>query len=223
MDTSLIAFLSEFVTPHRFSLFKEILSIRTRYISVVLEDIYQSHNASAVLRSCDGFGIQDIHIIENRNKYNINPDVSLGSQKWLSLYKYNSGKNNTPEALHHLRKAGYRIVATTPHEKSVIPDNIDLSKGKIALVFGTELNGLSETALKQADEYLYIPMFGFTESFNISVSAAIILYHLTRTLKAVNLPWQLTQTEKDELLLTWLRNSIKNVNLLEKKFRSENE
>jgi len=223
MEDALIKFLSGFVTKNRIQLFNQILSDRTRYITVVLEDLYQPHNASAVLRTCDCFGIQDVHIIENRNKYTVNPDVALGSSKWLNLVKYNKKDNNTLQAFKKLRKAGYRIVATTPHVNEVTLDEFDLEKGKTALLFGTELNGLTDTAVNNADEFLKIPMFGFTESYNISVSVAIILYHLVNDLKKSNIPWQLSDEEKKSVKLDWLRKSIKMSSYLEREFLLENK
>ena len=214
----LIDYLSGFVTPERLETFCNALDNRTRYITVVLEDLYQPHNASAVLRTCDCFGIQDVHIIENRNTYSINPDVALGSYKWLTLNKYNRTQSNTLDAYHTLRSAGYRIIATSPHRDEKILDNFDLKKGKSALVFGTELEGLSEIAIREADEYLRIPMFGFTESFNISVAAAIILYQLTTQLRGSGIPWQLTREEKTNLKLAWLKKSIRKSDILIREF-----
>ena len=167
----IIVFLQEFITENRLATFEKVLDNRTRYITVSLEDIYQSQNASAVLRTSDCFGIQDIHVIENKNKYNINPDVALGSSQWLNITKYNQEENNTLQAIQKLKEKGYRIVATTPHTDDVDLDSFDLTKGKIALFFGTELKGLSDLMIENADEYLKIPMYGFTESYNISVSA----------------------------------------------------
>lgn len=223
MEDVLIKFLSGFVTENRIQLFNQVLSDRTRYITVVLEDLYQPHNASAVLRTCDCFGIQYVHIIENRNKYTVNPDVALGSSKWLNLVKYNKKNNNTLPAFKKLRKAGYRIVATTPHVNEVTLDEFDLEKGKTALLFGTELNGLTDTAINNADEFLKIPMFGFTESYNISVSVAIVLYHLVNGLKKSNIHWQLSDEEKKSIKLDWLRKSIKMSSYLEKEFLSKNK
>jgi len=218
MKQELIKYLSGFITPRRLEIFETVLERRTRYITVVLEDIYQSHNASAVLRSCECFGIQDVHIIENRNPYAVNPDVALGSDKWLTINTYSRLKDNTRSAIRSLRKNGYRIVATTPHKDSVSVHDFDLSDGKVALMFGTELRGLSEDALKDADEFLHLPMVGFTESLNISVSVAIILFHLTQTLQSLSLNWQLTPLERSEIKLNWLRKSIKKVELLEKDY-----
>lgn len=206
----LIQYLGQFATDERRELFHRIANERTRYLTVVLEDIYQSQNASAVLRTCDCFGIQDIHIVENQNKFQINPDVTLGSDKWLNLHLYQEKTNNTAEALSKLKKAGYRIVATTPHTQGVTLENFDIKKGKAALVFGGELRGLSNEALEMADEFLKIPMFGFTESLNISVSAAIILQQLTSRLRHDEIfNWKLPETEKQELILNWLKTSIK--------------
>ena len=216
-----IEFLKQFITLRRWRLFEKVIEFRTRYITLVLEDIYQPHNASAVLRSCEVLGIQDVHIIENRNRYHVNTEVSLGAQKWLNLYKYNSQEDNTLATINHLRSLGYRIVATTPHKNDVELKEFDLTKGKIALFFGLELLGLSKTVLQNADEFLKIQMYGFTESFNISVSAAIILHYLTARLRASNLPWQLNCYEKQLILFQWLKNSIRNSEQLLKRIDYE--
>ena len=201
--------LSEFVTEHKLKLFEDNINYRTKYITVVLEDIFQSHNASAVLRTSDCFGIQDVHIIENKNKYIINPQVALGSSKWLNLIKYNKKENNSLDTVRALKKQGYRIVATTssPDIRNNL-ENFDLKKGKVALFFGTELEGLSDKILDNADEFLKIPMYGFTESFNISVSAAIILHHLTLKLRNSDINWKLTNEEMIDIKINWLKSSI---------------
>ena len=168
MDLAFIEYLSAYVSERRLVLFKKILQLRTRYLTVVLEDIYQSHNASAVLRSCDSFGIQDVHVIENKNTFELSTNVTIGSDKWLSIINYSSEKQSTLFTFNKLREQGYRIVATTPHNRSVTLNDFDLARGKCAFVFGTELEGLSSEALKNADEFLYIPMVGFSESLNMN-------------------------------------------------------
>jgi tRNA (guanosine-2'-O-)-methyltransferase len=218
-DKALLEFLTPMVNENRLGLIGKILALRTRYITVVLEDLYQPHNASAVLRSCDCFGIQDVHIIENRNKYEVNPEVELGAAQWLSIYRYSQAKNNTPEALQKLRADGYRIVATTPHTDDCDIADFDLSDGKTAILFGTEMTGLSDEALDLADEYVKIPMMGFTESFNISVSAAIILYELNSRLRNSDLPWRLQDAESEQIRLQWIRNSINHIRLIESGFK----
>jgi len=215
----LIEHLSGFVTENRLSLFKQVLSERTRYITVLLEDIYQSQNASAVLRTCDCTGIQDVHIVEQINVYEINRDVALGSNQWLSLSYYNTGKNNIEDAVEVLKNDGYRIVATSPHVEGTTPETFDLGRGKAALMFGTELNGLTDRALELADEFIQIPMVGFTESYNISVSASIVLYHLRGRLNASSLDWKIGEDERSGLLLDWLRTSIKMSEKIEEQFQ----
>lgn len=217
----LISHMSEFVTGERLELFHRVLGERTRYITVLLEDIFQSQNGSAVLRTCDCTGIQDVHIVEERNEYEINPDVSLGSDRWLTLHYYNRGEDNLSDAVAALKKEGYRIVATSPHKEGTSPESFDLEKGKAALLFGTELNGLTEQALELADEFIQIPMVGFTESYNISVSAAVILYSLRKRLEGSELEWRIGEEERNPILLEWLRRSIKMGEQIEKKFRRE--
>jgi len=208
MDKELITYLENFLTTHRKNLFRKVLQNRTRYITVVLEDLYQSHNASAVLRTCECFGVQDIHIIENKNEYTINPDVTLGASKWLNLIKYNTKDKNTREALIHLHTQGYRIISAVPGNNATSLYKFDLDKGKAALLFGTELTGLSDEALSLADEQLTIPMYGFTESFNISVAAGIILGHLIPLLHRKNY-WKLSMKEQEIIYFDWLKKSIK--------------
>jgi tRNA (guanosine-2'-O-)-methyltransferase len=221
MQTDLLNFLSPHITEKRLNLFNRIIESRTKYITVVLEDIFQPQNASAVLRSCDCFGIQDVHIIENRNEFEIDTEVTMGSSKWLSLKKYNQEENNSLAAIKHLKKEGYRIVATTPHiDDQELPD-FDLFAGKTALVFGSELPGISDIIMKEADEFLKIPMFGFTESFNISVSAAITMHHLTDKLRRTEINWRLTEEEKTNTKIQWIRNTVKKSDLIENRFWEE--
>ncbi|MEO6884630.1 MAG: RNA methyltransferase [Bacteroidia bacterium] len=219
--SELVNHLFNFISDNRKKKFLEVLQFRTRHISIVLEDIYQAHNASAVLRSCDCFGIQDVHIIENKNKYTVNPDIALGSSKWVNLIKYNQSENNSLEAIQKLKKDGYRIVATSPHANDCNLEELNIDK-KIALVFGTELNGISDEIKNNADEFVKIPMFGFTESFNISVSAALCLHTLSTKLHQSKIDWKLKENEKEIILLDWLCNSINKPELIEKEFLKNN-
>ncbi|MCX6235143.1 MAG: RNA methyltransferase [Bacteroidetes bacterium] len=211
-------YLYGFISENKKGKFEHIIKNRTRYLTVVLEDIYQPHNASAVLRTCDCFGVQDVHIIENQNPYRINPDVTLGSDKWLTVHKYNNAEHNTEECLSSLRKKGYMIVATCPHKDDYSVYDLPLDQ-KTALVFGTELKGLTDIAMGYADSYVRIPMFGFTESLNISVSAALFLHHLTARLRQSNAGWQLTEDEESEIKLHWASSAVRHADLLEKEFR----
>lgn len=214
----LVEHLSQFVTENRLRLFERVLSKRTRYLTLLLEDIYQSQNASAVLRSCECIGIQDVYIVEERNEYEINPDVALGADKWLTMHYYNTGKDNITDAINSLKERGYRIVATTPHKKGATPETFHLENGRFALLFGTELNGLTDRALELADEYIQIPMVGFTESYNISVSAAIIMSRLRTRLEDSAINWSLEDEENTEIMLEWLRTSVKMAKQIEDKF-----
>ena len=219
MTAELIEYLSGFVTPERWNLFENVLENRTKYLTIALEDIYQPQNASAVLRSCDCFGIQNVHIIENRNEFNVDREVAMGASKWLNLYKYNRSDQNSLEAITKLKEEGYRIVATTPHEGDVNLEEFDLTKGKAALIFGTELTGITDTVKQEADEFVKIPMYGFTESFNISVSAALCLHHLMHKLRYTSdIDWKLDEGEKQKIMLEWLRRTIKSSSLLEERF-----
>jgi tRNA (guanosine-2'-O-)-methyltransferase len=222
MNQELINYLSSFISDKRVSLFKRNLSLRTRYITVVLEDIFQSQNASAVLRTCDCFGIQDVHIIENRNKFNENITVTRGSTKWINLYQYNQQSNNTLTALQSLKEKGYKIVATSPHINDVELSEFDLKQGKTAIIFGNEKKGVSEIVKQNADYFLKIPMYGFTESFNISVSVAIILHFLTNKMKEELIDWKLNDIEQETLLLEWLTKCLKSGDLLIKKYLHTN-
>lgn len=215
-----IQFLEEFATEKRKNLINENVDNRTRYITVALENIFQPQNASAVIRSCDCFGIQDLHVIENSNEYTLNPDVVMGSSKWVDLHRYNEKDENTLDTINSLKEKGYRIVATTPHTNDVLLPDFDLSKGKSAFFFGTELTGLSDVVMDHADEFVKIPMYGFTESFNISVSAALVLNHLATEVRRTGVNWQLSEQESLELKLEWLKKSVKRGDkLLEEQFR----
>tara|TARA_Y200000002_G_scaffold106949_1_gene87395 strand:- start:4525 stop:5199 length:675 start_codon:yes stop_codon:yes gene_type:complete len=206
------------ITDERKALFEELIQKRTTYLTVVLENIYQPLNASAVLRSCDCFGIQDVHIIENYNEFKPDREVAMGASNWLTVNRYDKNENNTLDCIQSLKNKGYRILATSPHNSQTDLINFDLSKGKTALFFGTEVEGLSNIVLENADEHLHIPMYGFTESFNLSVSAAICLYEMRMKMEKENIKWHMTEDEKNQVLLNWLRYSIDRSEIVEEDF-----
>ncbi len=206
------------ITDERKALFEELIQKRTTYLTVVLENIYQPLNASAVLRSCDCFGIQDVHVIENYNEFKPDREVAMGASNWLTVNRYDKNENNTFDCIKSLKNKNYRIVATSPHNSQTDLINFDLSKGKIALFFGTEVEGLSDVVLENADEHLHIPMYGFTESFNLSVSAAICLYEMRMKMEKENIKWHMTENEKNQVLLNWLRYSIDRSEIIEEDF-----
>tara|TARA_B100000809_G_scaffold261594_1_gene310796 strand:- start:784 stop:1440 length:657 start_codon:yes stop_codon:yes gene_type:complete len=204
IDIKLLQHLEGFLTEHRIAKFAKVLSQRTKHFTVATEDVYQLHNTSAVMRSCDVFGIQELHIIEEQNSKDIDGEIAMGAQKWVDLNRYNSVKT----ALRDLKNNGYQIVATTPHEKDCVLSEFDITK-KSCFFFGRETEGLSQEVIDEADCFLKIPMVGFTESLNISVSAAIILQDLTTKLKASDVSWQLTQEEQLEKRIDWCKKTIK--------------
>ena len=223
MRSKLITYLRQFATEDRWQRINEVIDKRTRYVSVILEDIYQPHNASAVLRSCDCFGIQDVHIIENKNEFDPNQGVTIGADQWISLQSYNQpGINNTEHCYRQLKESGYQIIATTPHENDVTIDEVSLDQ-KTALVFGAELTGLSDYALEHADGYAKIPMVGFSESFNISVSAALCLYEMSTRLRKDRDDWQLEEPEKRELQFEWLKKSVRAPEKLIERYLEEHQ
>lgn len=207
---------AEFFSDNKRQLFDRLAPLRTRHIAVVLENIYQSHNASAVLRSCDCFGVQDVHVVEDRNPFNPAGDVAVGSSKWVDYYKH----HDIEAAYDHLHRNGYLIVATLPHERYTMITELLIDQ-PTALVFGTELTGLSDKAIEMADAYVKIPMYGFTESFNISVCAALSLFYLTEKMRASDIPWQLTEEEQTTLKLHWSTQVIRDGEKVMEKLLSE--
>ena len=206
VDLQLLEYLEGFVTPERRSRFLQVLEERTKYLTIAIEDVYHMHNTSAVIRTCEVFGIQNVHVIENRYGKRLDKDISLGAQKWVDVYRY----SHAMDCMDELRAEGYKIVATTPHEKAILLDDFKFDS-KTALFFGTEKEGLSKTVRDSADSFLKVPMVGFTESLNISVAAAIILQNLTYKLKRTELPWQLTPREKLEKRLDWTKKSVRSL------------
>jgi tRNA (guanosine-2'-O-)-methyltransferase len=211
---SLIEYLSEFITLERKMLLETVLEDRSNFLTIVLEDIFQAQNASAVLRTADCLGLQSVHVIEHRNKYKVNPDVALGANKWLNLNYY----KDTHSCISTLKNQGYLIAATALHEQSICLTEFNPNQ-KTALVFGTEMSGVSDDVKAEADVFIKIPMYGFTESYNISVAAGISMFHLTNNLRTQN-KWKLGIEDKINLHLNWLRKTVKNAHLLEENFLS---
>lgn len=207
---------SKYITDHKRAFLEKVLDLRTRHITMVLEEIHQSQNASAVIRTCECMGIQDVHIIENEVKYSVNRRVVKGSYKWVDIIKYPK-ENGAVMCYQQLKKKGYKILVTDPSPDGISIHEVPVDE-KIALVMGNELNGTSDYALSQADRKVRIPMYGFTESMNISVSAAICLNTLVPKLHQSEIPWQLSFAEKDDIRLRWLRKMIKRPEIMEREF-----
>ena len=218
MDLDYLTFLETILTDNRKKRFLEVLSKRTNHFTIAMEDVFQLHNTSAVMRSCEVFGIQQLNVIEERYTKSIDKEIAMGAQKWVDVNRFESISN----CISTLKNKGYQIIATTPHENSCLMNEFDISKPS-ALFFGTERDGLSDEVLKNADGYLKIPMVGFTESLNISVSAAIIIQNLMSRLHKSNINWKLSDDEILEKRLEWTKKSIKDINLIEKRYLNENK
>ena len=217
IDLDYLTFLENILTDNRKAKFLKVLENRTKHFTVVVEDVFQMHNASAVMRSCEVFGIQELNVIEQRYGKSIDKEIAMGAQKWVDINKF----DNVTNCVDTLKSQGYQIIATTPHENDCLLDDFDISKPS-ALFFGTERDGLSEEILERADGFLKIPMVGFTESLNISVSAAIIIQDLTNRLRDSEVKWQLTEEEILEKRLAWAKNSIKDIKRIEARYFLEN-
>ncbi len=206
------------ISESKKEMYERISKERTNHITVVLENIYQEHNASAVLRTCDCFGIQTLHAIEKNNQYKVQRDIALGAGRWVDLYNYDQGESPTGDCITKLKNKGYRIVATTPHEKDVTIQELDLTK-PIALVFGTERRGISEEIIALADEFVRIPMYGFTESFNISVSVALVLQVLRDRLEQSDINWKFDEQEQILQKIKWCKKILRSGDQMEEEFR----
>lgn len=217
IDIDYLNFLENILTDNRKERFLEVLHNRTKHFTVAVEDVYQLHNTSAVMRSCEVFGIQELNVIEERFGKRIDKQIAMGAQKWVDINRHDSVSN----CISTLKQQGYQIIATTPHEKDSTVEKFDISKPS-ALFFGTEKEGLSEEVMKRADGFLKIPMVGFTESLNISVSAAIIIQDLTNRLRRSDIDWKLTDAEILEKRLDWARKSIKDIKRIEARYFEEN-
>jgi tRNA (guanosine-2'-O-)-methyltransferase len=216
----LIPFFSKYITDHKKEFIQKVLSQRTRHIAVVLEDIYQSQNTSAAIRTSECMGLQDVHIVEDTSKYQFNTRVLKGSDKWMDLIRYRTKNiNNAEVCFKNLKQQGYTIYTADPAEDGVSIHDIGI-ENRTAIVFGNELRGASQYALQHCDQKVKIPMYGFTESLNISVSVAICLNALITKLRnnTEKLEYGLSQDEQEELTLQWYRRVVRKSELLEREF-----
>lgn len=214
----LLVYLEGFISENRKAGFLRVLKNRTKHFTIAIEDVFQLHNTSAVMRSCEVFGIQELNVIEQKFGKNIDKEIAMGAEKWVDIHRFST----IQECISNLKSKGYQIIATTPHNDSCLLHEFDITKPS-ALFFGTERDGLSEEVMQQADGFLKIPMVGYTESLNISVSAAIIIQDITNRLRQSNINWQLTPEEIVEKRLDWTRKTIKDIDFIEKKFHEINE
>lgn len=197
--------MTQFLTEERKEVLRRTLASRTHYMRIMTENMFHPQNASAIMRHCEAFGIQQIHTVEDRCRFDPSVNIVRGTQKWVDVEHHDT----TKEALEALKSEGYRIVATTPHRCSVTPETFDVTKGKFALIFGTEHAGISDEVIEAADDFLMIPMCGMVESLNVSASAAILIYMLSQRIRQQVDGWQLSDDEQLKLLTRWTMSSVR--------------
>lgn len=217
-DIKLLEYLENYLTENRKNRFRTVIEQRTKHFTVATEDVYQLHNTSAVIRSCDVFGIQEVNVVEEVNSKRIDREIAMGSQKWVDINRYHTVK----DCLASVKQQGYQIIATTPHINSCLLSEFDYTK-KSCFFFGRETEGLSQEVIDAADGFLKIPMVGFTESLNISVSAAIILQEVTTKLRQSDINWQLTEKEQNLIRLHWIKKTIKSYDDIVSRYYKEND
>lgn len=206
--TGEIEYLSEFMLPERFEIIKKVVQNRTNYLTVCLENIFHGQNASAIIRSCEAFGVQNIHVIEDRCHFRPNVDIVKGADKWLDIHRHNED-NASENLVKKLKSEGYRIIATSPHINGSTAEDFDVTQGKVAIFLGTEKQGVSKYVMENADDYIHIDMHGFVESLNVSVCGAIILSTLTDKLRKSNVDWELTAEQQLVMLNRWMKLSVR--------------
>ena len=213
IDIDYLNYLEGFLTDNRKERFFNVLKNRTNHFTIAIEDIFQLHNTSAVMRSCEVFGIQELYVVEEKFGKSIDKEIAMGAQKWVDVHRFES----ISDCLYSLKNKGYQIIATTPHQNDCLLEEFDISKPS-ALFFGTERDGLSKEIIDQADGFLKIPMVGFTESLNISVSAAIIIQNIMERLRKSDIDWHLAEDEILQKRLDWTRHSIKDIKRIEARY-----
>ncbi len=216
IDTELLGYLEGLITPGRKERFLKVLSMRTRFLTVALEDVYQMHNASAVIRSCDAFGIQEAHLIEGRFGRRLDKNIAMGAQQWVDIHRHQTSK----ACMEALRARGYRIIATVPRADAQTLSDFNV-KTPAALFFGTEKEGLSSEVLAEADGAVYIPMFGFTKSLNVSVAAAILLQDLRGRLDTSGVHWGLSEQDILKKRMDWTCKTIHSADEIIERYYSQ--
>jgi len=202
----LVEELGSHVSKNKYNLVHKNSFERTRQITTVFEDLYQAHNISACLRTCECFGLTDVHIIENTNEYVTTDNIDMGSSKWLNVHRYNSFKNNTIECIQKLKENKYLIMGMDLSDNSINIGDVPVNKN-IAFIYGKEEEGLSDIVHEHADKIVKLPIYGFTQSFNVSVSVAVTLTHIIPRLRNED-TWALSEVDRYELLRVWFKKII---------------
>ncbi len=215
-----IAFLEQHISAHRLQKIKNVLAQRTRHLTVVLENLYHPENGNAVMRSVECFGLQEMYVVQEKYDWKYSLKIARGAAKWTDVHAYSSENGGAAACYQQLRERGYQLVATDPQPGSFTAQNLDISK-PVALIFGTESTGVAPETLAMADARIHIPMVGFTESFNISVSAGILLAQLRQRLEAEVPHWQLTEADQVAIYADWLAKSVRHADALLRVFEKQ--
>ncbi len=196
--------LEKILTPDRINRIKQVISQRIKSVTVVLESIHKGFNQSAILRTCEAFGLLNVHVIESdQTPFSPSSSISQGAHKWLNIHRY----RDPLEAIRRVRAEGFQLWASYLHADAVPLSQIDFSK-PVALLFGNELNGVSPSLLPHCDGNFVIPMYGFAESFNVNVSVGIALYEATtRRREYLDRPGDLSPEEMEQLYFDYLQRS----------------
>lgn len=217
----ILDYFQQFMSGHKIDLFEQKVLDRTRHFTLVLEDLFHPHNASAILRTCDCMGIQDVHMIENNHQFKNEKDISLGSRKWLNIQRYNDSDLSSPSCINQLKEKGYTIAVLSPHHNDVTIDQYPV-ENKTAFILGAEKHGLTEYSLNNADYHVKVPMHGFTESYNVSITAALSMYEMTQRMRSSSLDWHLSSEEQWRVKLSWTLRTIRSSRDIVKKYVKEN-
>ena len=205
--------MENLLDPKRLARLDEVLGRRTRNLTLFLENVHDPHNAAACLRSAEAFGIQDVYVVEGENRFEPSRRVVQGADKWLHLRRF----EETRTCLDTLRARGYRVFVSDLRASRPL-DEIDVT-ARVALAFGTERDGASDTLLAGADGTFIVPMRGFAQSFNVSVAVALSLSQAVRTRSAALGPdGDLPPEERELLRREWLRLALKRGDEIERAF-----
>lgn len=220
----LLQYMDGFLTDERRERLNAVLDQRTTHFCIAMEDLFYERNSGAIIRTADGYGIQNIHVIEPKDSFKskVTNIISKGAEKWVNKTQHGDMHNGAKDCIAELRKQGYQIVATTPHKDGHTIHNFDISK-KSAFFLGTEKTGISPEVMEEADDYIAMPIYGFTESYNVSVANAILLHELTNRLRNSDIDWHLSPEERENLMLDWTLKSIVSSHLLAEKYIREKE
>ena len=211
--------LEPFMLEGRSERLREVAAYRTRGLTVLLDGVHDPHNLSAVVRSCDAFGLLDLHVIESQARFRVRSKISQGCEKWLDIHRHAGPEN----AIDTLRASGHELWVADASKDSIPVDQVPFQK-RLALVFGNEHRGASAKLREAANGTFHIPMHGFSESFNISVAAAITLAIAARQReRLLGRHGDLSPEEQKALVWNWQKRSVKHAKLILARLAQEDE